>query len=239
VKSWSTIAAYIARATGEPFEPRPPSSVGGGCINTAVRLSDQHRSFFVKLNSAERLEMFAAEAEGLGELAGSHCIRVPEPVCHGTVDGQAYLVMEYIALGRPGGDGPEQAGRQLAALHRNGRERFGWHRDNTIGSTHQPNASSADWVEFWRGQRLGFQLRLAARNGHGGRLQSQGEKLLERFPALIDHDPQPAPATSTPPTTMPGRWIRATRCARPSTTSTTSSTTSTCSAVATWGRRRG
>lgn len=192
MKSWSTIAAYIAQATGEPFEPRPPSSVGGGCINTAVRLSDHRRSFFVKLNSVERLEMFAAEAEGLGEMAQSHCIRVPEPVCHGTVDGQAYLVMEHIALGRPGGDGPEQAGRQLAAMHRNGRERFGWHRDNTIGSTYQPNASSADWIEFWRGQRLGFQLRLALRNGHGGRLQSQGEKLLERFPALIDHDPQPA-----------------------------------------------
>ena len=95
-------------------------------------------------------------------------------------------------MGRPGGDGPEQAGRQLAAMHRNGRERFGWHRDNTIGSTPQPNASSADWIKFWREQRLGFQLRLAARNGHGGRLQSQGEKLLECFPALIDHDPQPA-----------------------------------------------
>ena len=192
MKPWSTIAAYIAQATGKPFEPRPPSSVGGGCINTAVKLSDHRRSFFVKLNSAERLEMFAAEAEGLGEMAQSHCIRVPEPVCHGTVDGQAYLVMEHIAMGRPGGDGPEQAGRQLAAMHRNGRERFGWHRDNTIGSTHQPNTSSADWIEFWREQRLGFQLRLAARNGHGGRLQSQGEKLLERFPALIDHNPQPA-----------------------------------------------
>ena len=85
MKPWSTIAAYIAQATGEPFEPRPPSSVGGGCINTAVKLSDHRRSFFVKLNSAERLEMFAAEAEGLGEMAQSHCIRVPEPVCHGTV----------------------------------------------------------------------------------------------------------------------------------------------------------
>ncbi len=186
------IATHIAQATGEPFEPRPPSPIGGGCINTAVRLSDHRRSFFVKLNSAERLEMFAAEAEGLGEMALSHCIRVPEPVCYGTVDGQAYLVMEHIALGHPGSDGPKQAGRRLAAMHSNGRARFGWHRDNTIGSTHQPNASNSNWTEFWRGQRLGFQLRLAARNGYSGRLQNQGEKLLEQFPALIDHDPQPA-----------------------------------------------
>jgi len=192
MEPWSTIAESIARATGEPFAPRSPSSVGGGCINTAVRLSDGRRSFFVKLNSAERLEMFTAEAEGLGELARAGCIRVPEPVCHGTVDGQAYLVLEHVEMGRPGRNGAEQAGRRLAALHRTSRDRFGWHRDNTIGSTPQPNDSNADWIEFWREQRLGFQLKLAARNGYGGNLQSQGEKLLERFPALIDHHPQPS-----------------------------------------------
>lgn len=189
---WKTIGKYIEESTGEAFHPTPPSDIGGGCINTAVKLSDARRSFFVKLNSANRLAMFAAEAEGLGELAGADAIRVPEPVCHGTVGDQAFLVMEYLDMGRADGDSSEEAGRQLAALHRVGRDEFGWHRENTIGSTPQPNDSTANWVEFWREQRLGFQLELAARNGFGGRLRSQGEKLMAEFHQLMEHDPQPS-----------------------------------------------
>jgi fructosamine-3-kinase len=189
---WASIARYIGESTGEPFGPRPPAGVGGGCINTAVRLDDGRRSFFVKLNAADRLGMFSAEAEGLGELAAAGCIRVPEPVCHGTVGDQAFLAMEYLELGRPGRDAAEHAGRRLAALHRVTGERFGWHRDNTIGATPQPNELMDDWVEFWRGPRLGFQLELAARNGYGGALQRRGERLLQRLPALLDHEPAPS-----------------------------------------------
>jgi len=39
---------------------------------------------------------------------------------------------------------------------------------------------------------LGFQLGLAARKGHRGRLQDQGERLLEALPVLLDHDPAPS-----------------------------------------------
>ncbi len=188
---WQTIGKYIAESIDEPFEPRPPSGVGGGCINTTVKLSDERRSFFVKLNSVDLLWMFSAEAEGLGEMAASRSIRVPEPVCHGSVGDQAYLVMEYIPMGRPGRDAAEQAGRQLAAMHRSSREAFGWHRENTIGSTPQPNDSDPDWLSFWRERRLGFQLQLAARNGYQS-LLGPGERLLEGLPALLDHQPRPS-----------------------------------------------
>lgn len=187
--TWQTIARYIGESTGEAFSPQAPSDVGGGCINRAVRLREGERSYFVKLNSANALGMFSAEAEGLGELAQAGAIRVPEPICHGTTGDQAFVVMEYIPMGRPGVDAAERAGRQLAALHRVTRERFGWHRDNTIGSTHQPNAEQPDWVEFWRGRRLGFQLELARHNGFGGQLQARGELLLESCPRLIGHSP--------------------------------------------------
>ena len=60
---WHAVAAHIARVTDTPFSPAPPSSVGGGCINTSVRLSDETRSYFVKTNDAGRLAMFEAEAD--------------------------------------------------------------------------------------------------------------------------------------------------------------------------------
>ncbi len=192
IELWQGIAQRITEHTDETFEPQSPVHVGGGCINTALKLSDGRRDYFVKLNSARLADMFVAEAEGLRTLAASHSIRVPEPVCHGTLDAQAYLVMEHIRMGGAGRNSAETAGSQLAAMHRHTRKDFGWHRDNTIGSTHQPNKPHDDWIGFWRERRLGFQLRLAASNGHGGSLQSNGEKLLDGLPALLVHTPEPS-----------------------------------------------
>jgi fructosamine-3-kinase len=190
MSDWNSIADDIGRTTGDPFSPREPDSLGGGCINRAVRLSDHRRSYFVKLNSAALLHMFEAEAAGLAEMAATDTIRVPLPICWGSAGNEAYLVLEYIDMG--GSGDAAAAGQLLANLHRTTREQYGWDRDNTIGSTPQPNTPDGDWVRFWCNQRLGFQLQLAARKGHGGKLQSRGEKLLDLCPALLDHNPQPS-----------------------------------------------
>ena len=185
---WETIGADIAAATGQQAELSGQESTGGGCINQTLRVRYGADSYFVKLNSASRADMFAAEALGLRELQDSHTLRVPEAVCWGDDGESAYLVLEDLQLG--GRDDLAALGEGLAAMHRVTRERFGWDTDNTIGSTLQINTSEHDWVDFWRTQRLQFQLELAAENGHGGRLQSQGEKLLDAFPALFaDYSP--------------------------------------------------
>ncbi len=122
--------------------------------------------------------MFAAEADGLCELASAKAIRVPIPVCYGKAAGKSWLVTEYIGFGRGEEDSAQLLGRQLATLHRQSSEQFGWFRDNTIGSTPQHNAWSNDWVDFYRDHRLRFQLELAARNGFAGSLQIKGERLM-------------------------------------------------------------
>lgn len=187
---WQHIAARIGEATGSNFRPQPPHHLGGGCINTALRLADGDQEWFIKINTADRPAMFEAEAEGLATMAKTGTIRVPRPLLTGTYDGQSFIVMEYIASGGSGA-GSQAAGEQLAAMHRHTAEHFGWHRDNTIGTTHQPNDWRDTWIDFWREQRLGFQLDLAASNGYAY-LKRLGEPLLERFPSLIDHDPQPS-----------------------------------------------
>jgi len=186
---WEQIAKHIGRVSGKTFSPDTPETIGGGCINTTVRLGDGRHSYFIKLNHAHRLEMFEAESTGLAELASTNTIRIPHPLCHGIAGNQAYLVMEHITLGRPKDQSAELAGRQLAMMHRTTQAQFGWHRDNTIGSTPQPNRLHDDWAGFWREQRLVVQLQLAAHNGYTGRLQQQGEKLLDKLALLIDHSP--------------------------------------------------
>lgn len=136
--------------------------------------------------------MFAAEAEGLVELARCAALRVPAPVCHGVAGQQAFLVLEQIDLRPLDRAGQHALGEGLAALHGLGAERFGWHRDNTIGTTPQSNAWSGTWVGFWRERRLAPQLRLAAENGARS-LARSGEHLLARLDDLLDgHAPSPA-----------------------------------------------
>lgn len=189
---WRQIAAEISRHTGRPFHPDPPRTLSGGCINDAFLLGDPAQRWFVKTNRAALLDMFEAEAAGLNALAATATIHVPRALRTGVVDGVAFIAIEHLDLGRGGSAGWRSAGRQLAALHGHKAAQFGWHRDNTIGATIQRNDPSGEWVDFWRRQRLGFQLEEAARNGHHGRLQQLGERLLDRFAVLIDHAPEPS-----------------------------------------------
>ena len=135
--------------------------------------------------------MFEAEFEGLQELANSGTLKVPQPICRGTATDQAFLVMEYLPLRSHGN--AAQLGEQLALQHRVTRERFGWHRDNTIGLTPQINSGSDNWPEFWRQHRLGFQLSLAAKNGYGKLMEYGGRKLLEET-AQFFNGYQPLPS---------------------------------------------
>jgi len=182
---WESIVQHIEQATGEIFSLEQTQSLSGGSINAAFMLSGENgQQYFVKTNQPDRADMFAAEAEGLGELAESNTLKVPEPVCFGSNPDQSYIVMEYLSLKGPANQA--LLGEQLAAMHRVTTDRFGWRMNNTIGATHQPNAWQSDWVEFWRKQRLGYQLELAAENGYGGELQSLGERLLLHMHKLFE-----------------------------------------------------
>lgn len=137
--------------------------------------------------------MFAAEADGLVALAAAGAVRVPTPLCHGVADGYAFLALEYLALGSASGAAQEQLGRQLATLHRVTQPQFGWHRDNTIGSTPQLNAPTDHWPEFLRERRLRFQLQLAARQAAGRPAIALGEQLLVQLDGFFaGYRPRPS-----------------------------------------------
>lgn len=189
---WTIIAEHISQETGEKFVIENRRSVGGGCINQGYTITDNDRTYFVKLNQASQVDMFAAEALGLQEMWSTKTIRVPQPICYGTADNSAYIVQEYLKLGRTGGNNAwEEMGRKLAEMHKTTSDLgFGWERNNTIGSTPQINTWTSDWVEFFAEHRIGYQLKLAKRRG--GQF-SQGESLIRTIPELLaNHHPQPS-----------------------------------------------
>jgi fructosamine-3-kinase len=187
---WDTIEAQIQHATGMSFNPSDRRSVSGGSINQASRISDGQQSYFVKLNQANQVTMFEAEALGLEDLAASRSIRVPQPICWGTVKNNSYIVLEWIDLGRGTPSAWVELGRQLAYLHRTASAKgFGWARNNTIGSTPQPNPWMQDWADFFIEHRIGYQLQLAQSRGANF---AHADRLLRAIASQLSHHPAPS-----------------------------------------------
>jgi len=182
---WSTITSALRDAGVNVAASASPRPVGGGDISAAWRLETDSGSAFVKTGPEASYDMFAAEAEGLAELAAAGAVRVPGVLTHGAGRGTAFIAMEWLDVERPTRETEARLGTQLAELHRTTQERYGWHRNNTIGLTPQHNDWTDDWIAFFRRHRLGFQLQLAADKGFTGPLQARGAQLMERLPALF------------------------------------------------------
>lgn len=192
--NWQSLAEKITATTSQPFILQHYSGVGGGCINTAYLIESDSQKYFVKFNAANKLSMFEAEAEGLVELAKANSIRVPLPICTGTVgshigEQQSYIVMEYLTLN--GSGSMAEFAEQLVAMHRNTQSLYGWQRNNTIGATNQDNTQSDNWQTFWNQRRLGYQLTLAKQNGASRGLLDKGERIQADLVSFFtDYQPE-------------------------------------------------
>lgn len=131
------------------------SPVSGGCINHTHKIESSAGNFFIKFNSKTRFPgMFEAEAKGLTLLSEAKSIRTPEVILTGTYQAFSFIILEFIETGKRGEDYWENAGIQLAKLHRNTSKEFGLDHDNYIGSLPQSNKLHKNWVTFFISERL-------------------------------------------------------------------------------------
>ena len=178
------ISESISHVTGQPFAIENLGSTAGGCINSAYIVTGGNQSYFIKTNRYDAIAMFEAESQALDEIAHTSTLRVPVPVCTGQYHDQSWLVMEHLQLFKQGSQ--QQLGEQLAAMHQVTLARYGWTRDNTIGSIPQLNSYSDSWINFFRDRRLAYQVSLAAKNGCSRSLQKSAERLMECITDFFD-----------------------------------------------------
>ncbi len=217
---WTQIAARITEATGEEFQINNRRSVGGGCINQASALIGNTRTYFVKLNQASGVQMFEAEALGLKQMLETKTIRVPKPICWGTVADSAYIVLQWLELGgSKNSQCWEQMGRQLAAMHRwnppqpNEKLKVGKLKvesSNLQPSNLQPSTLQGNfgwdinntigstpqintWTSDWAEFFAEYRIgyQFQLARRRGGHFPQQ-ERLMEAIPILLDHQPQPS-----------------------------------------------
>jgi fructosamine-3-kinase len=180
----------VARRLDVPPDGLHWREQGGSALNATWRLDAPGGVWFVKVNRADRLPMLEAEAAGLAELAACGAMRVPRALATGREGVHAFLVLEWLDFGAGGHDAA--LGRALAALHRHTAPRFGWHRDNTIGTTPQHNGWCDDWCTFFGERRLAPQAARVADGGHA-ELAAAVRRLIAALPALLaGHAPRPS-----------------------------------------------
>ena len=92
---WDDISRAIAATTGSPFSIDQHAAGGGGGINSAYRIEGGGAGYFVKLNAAEKAEMFAAYRDAYPLDAGyarrKHLYNLYHVLNHLNLFGGSYL----------------------------------------------------------------------------------------------------------------------------------------------------
>jgi protein-ribulosamine 3-kinase len=188
IEKLTTIFGSSIRLTGA-------QSVGGGCINHAIKISTSEGDFFLKWNASAPTDMFVKEAAGLSEMsfAGSSLI-IPKVIWSKEVDeSPGLLLLEYLqpAIHTSGFD--ELLGRGIAQLHHKTAGAYGFHQPNYCGATLQDNTWTKNWPEFyaqWRIGNLVQQIKMS--RGMSSEEQKVYEKLVIRMPELLTHRTVPS-----------------------------------------------
>lgn len=202
----SSLAAAVTGATGSAIAES--KAVGGGDISQAARLRlADGRELLLKWRSGPPDGLFTAEQRGLALLRQANALRVPEVFACADQAGAApgFIAMEWLGRGSSTPEAASMLGAGLAAQHRVTASSYGLDHDNFIGANPQPNQAAADWVSFFREQRLGYQVELAGRNGYLPRNRaSRLETLLAR---LGDWLPANPPASLLHGDLWGGNWL--------------------------------
>jgi fructosamine-3-kinase len=180
---------------GDPSSIHSVRSLGGGCINNAMRLETRNATYLLKWNSEPLPGMFTCEARGLEYLAATHTVRVPVVYASAEAsDGHpAYILTEFLE--GSGTNDQAKLGEELAELHRQVvSPTYGLDHDNYLGATRQVNEPASDWIVFFTESRLRPQMELAIRNGHlSGDRRLRLEMLIDRLPELLGgYTPHPS-----------------------------------------------
>ncbi|TMI96788.1 MAG: fructosamine kinase family protein [Bacteroidetes bacterium] len=129
--------------------------VHGGDINLAYCLFTSTGKYFLKINDKNKYTlMFTKEANGLRKLQELCTLKIPRVIREGSCYDQQYLLLEWLEKGSPKKDMWENFGSELAMMHKQPKEYFGFNENNYIGSLEQNNDPHNEWHSFYSECRI-------------------------------------------------------------------------------------
>lgn len=162
------ISEIVQSCLGSQAIVRQSQTLAGGDMSAAYKVSLQdHQQFVLKLGTSADLEMFQAEKSGLEQLAAAaNILQIPRVVAAEQWQGYSYILMQYFSKGQPKSDFTQQLAKGLAELHQaaSSHGKYGFGRATFCGRTRQNNVWEANWVNFFRENRLDLQVDLLKKN---------------------------------------------------------------------------
>ena len=186
------LLSHISHLTNKQFQTI--QSLSGGSISSAYLLKWGKGAYFLKVNtSSDALEMFVAEQKGLQAIEETATIAVPKVHHVDVYENKAFLLMDFIESKPANTDDYKALGTQLAKLHLNYQNEFGFTSHNFIGSLPQSNRQHSDWTSFYWHERIAPQLRMAKQK----KLLKANEIISEKtaidvFEELLGKDVKPS-----------------------------------------------
>lgn len=123
--------------------------VSGGDINDAYRLQTAEGPYFLLVQPHTPAAFYDHEVAGLQALG--QAINVPEVIGSGQIDGDAYLLLEFLEIGQ---GSQRELGAAVARVHQITAPQFGFDQNNLTDKLPKNNAWQDDWTTFYLKQRL-------------------------------------------------------------------------------------
>jgi fructosamine-3-kinase len=185
-----SIGAALRDALQQDIVIEQVQPVFGGDINSTFLLGTNAGRLFLKTNTAAPADMFEREYNGLQLLRATNAFTVPKPLAYGSEGDNTFLVMEYMAKGRPANNFWQQFGHGLAAIHNHTQNWFGLDENNYIGTIPQPNKHTDTWAGFYAQQRIMHLMQKALeQKSCSVNDVVLAEKLCTRFDTLFPKEP--------------------------------------------------
>lgn len=131
-------------------------SVSGGDINDAYQINTVDHEYFLKVQPQKKAEYFDHERAGLEELG--KVINTPHPKAQGQINGDAYLLLNWI----DSGSGLQSdLGAAIAKMHLVHTNKFGFDFNHQSKVITKDNHWQTSWLKFYSEQRLDMIAQLA------------------------------------------------------------------------------
>ena len=134
--------------------------VAGGDINAAYQIKADQRTYFLKVQPHYPASYFNHEKRGL-EAIGA-LVKTPAPLAQGQIQGDAYLVLEWL---ESGSGSQADLGRAVARMHAQHAKQFGFYENHTTRALVKNNEWNDSWRDFYLKQRLDPEITVAKENG--------------------------------------------------------------------------
>lgn len=148
--------------------------VSGGDINEAYQITADGKRYFIKVQPNHPADYFRHEINVLKALG--QAVNTPTPLHNGVINGDAYLVLNWLDEST---GSQADLGRAVARLHQQTNDQFGFVDNHQTKALIKDNSWNNSWADFYVNQRLLPEVKVAADRGRWNRWRE------ERFQQMV------------------------------------------------------